>query len=78
MDPGLPPAARVAQVVLAHVVVRDGLVVGGYRRRDEGGRTALAVDRLVDLDSATRAAIRAAAERFSAFLGRPVEVAGLD
>ena len=78
MDPGLPSAARVAQVVLAHVVVRDGLVVGGYRRRDEGGRTALAVDSLVDLDSATRAAIRAAAARFSAFLGRPVEVAGLD
>ncbi len=78
MDPGLPPPARVAQVVLAHVVVRDGLVVGGYRRRDEAGRTVLAVDPLVDLDSVARTAIRTAGQRFAAFLGRPVEVAGLD
>ena len=78
MDPGLPSAARVAQVVLAHIVVRDGLVVGGYRRREEGGRTSLVVDLLVDLDSRERAGIRAAIERFGAFLGRHVEVAGLD
>jgi len=78
MDPGLPPPARVAQVVLAHIVVRDGLVVGGYRRRDERAATNLSIDPLVQLDSRSRAGVRAAAERFSAFLGRPVELAGLD
>jgi hypothetical protein len=78
MDPGLPPPARVAQVILAHIVVRDGLVVGGYRRRDERTATKLSIDPLVELDSRSRAGIRAAADRFGAFLGRPVELAGLD
>ena len=78
MDPGLPPPARVAQVVLNHVVVRDGLVVGGYRRRDEGATTRLEIDRLVDLGQADRAALGRVVERFAAFLGRPVETVGLD
>jgi hypothetical protein len=78
MDPALPPAAQVAQVVLAHIVVRDGLVVGGYRRRDEKSVTTLSVDRLVELDSAETAGILEAAERLATFLGRRVEVTGLD
>jgi hypothetical protein len=78
MDPDLPPPARVAQVVLAHVVVRDALVVGGYRRRDEKALATLSVDRLVELDPVEIRGIRAAAKRFAAFLGRSVEVTGLD
>jgi hypothetical protein len=78
MDPDLPPPARVAQVVLAHIVVRDGLVVGGYRRRDEKALTTLSVDPLIELDAAEIHGIRAAAERLAAFLGRSVEVTGLD
>jgi hypothetical protein len=78
MDPALPERSRVAQVVLAHIVVRDGLVVGGYRRRDEGKVTRLAVDPLIQLDSGERAGVRAAAERFAAFLDRPVELTGVD
>jgi hypothetical protein len=78
MDPALPPPARVAQVVLAHIVVRDGLGVAGYRRRDEKAITTLSIDQLVELDSAEKAGIRAAADRFAAFLGRPVELTGLD
>jgi hypothetical protein len=78
LDPALPEPARVAQVVLAHIVVRDGLVVGGYRRRDESEVTRLAVDALIHLGSLERAGVRAAAERFAAFLDRPVEVTGLD
>jgi winged helix DNA-binding protein len=78
MDPALPSAARVAQVVLAHIVVRDGLVVGGYRRRDERSVTTLSIDRLVELDEAETAGLRAAADAFAAFVGRPVEVTGLD
>ena len=78
MDPALPPPARVAQVVLAHIVVRDGLGVAGYRRRDEESTTMVSIDQLVELDSAEKAGIRAAADRFEAFLGRPVELTGLD
>ena len=78
MDPRLPSAARVAQVVLAHIVVRDGLVVGGYRRRDEGSHTSLRVDALIELDRSERAGVQAAVDRFATFLGRPVEVVGLD
>lgn len=77
-DPALPPAARVAEVVLAHVVVRDGLVVGGYRRRDERGSTTLAIDPLIALDATERAGIRDAAKRLSAFLDREVRLSGLD
>jgi hypothetical protein len=78
MDPALPPPARVAQVVLAHIVVRDGLGVAGYRRRDEKSTTMVSIDQLVELDSAEKAGVRAAADRFEAFLGRPVELTGLD
>jgi len=78
MDPALPPPARVAQVVLAHIVVRDGLGVAGYRRRDGPTATTLTIDQLVELDSAEKAGVRSAAERFAAFLGRPVDLIGLD
>jgi hypothetical protein len=78
MDPALPPPARVAQVVLAHIVVRDALVVGGYRRRDEKSVTTLSIDRLIELDSAEIAGVRTAANRLATFLARPVEVTGLD
>jgi len=78
MDPALPPPARVAQVVLAHIVVRDGLGVAGFRRRDEKAATTLSIDLLVELDAAERDAIRAAAERFAVFLGREVRLVGLD
>jgi len=79
-DPGLPAGLRVAQVILGHVVVRDGLVVGRYRRRNEPGAlgTALDVELAVALDEAERAALRGAVERFSRFLGRPVTATGVD
>ena len=78
MDPNLPEAARVAEAVLAHIVVRDGLVVGGWRRRDDGRTTSATFDLVVGLTDAERAALQQAIDRFAAFLGRPVEVAGLD
>ena len=78
MDPELPPPARVAQVLLSHVVVRDGLVVGGYRRRDERTTTRLQIDLLVGLGKADCEALRGVIERFAAFLGRPVATVGLD
>jgi len=77
-DPDLPPDSRVPQVILGHVIVRDGLVIGAYRRRDIEGRTTLEIDLAVELDSPERAAVKAAVDRFAAFVGRPVDAAGLD
>jgi hypothetical protein len=77
-DPDLPPVSRVPQVILGHVIVRDGLVIGAYRRRDIEGRTTLEIDLAVELSSHERAAATAAVDRFADFVGRPVDVAGLD
>ena len=77
-DPGLPEAARVAEAILAHIVVRDGLVVGGWRRAEERGAMRLTIDLLVPLDPAERTALDGAVERLRSFLGRPVQVTGLD
>ena len=78
IDPDLPPPARVAQVVLNHIVVRNGLVVGGYRRRDDRTSTKVEIDLLVGLGEADRAALRGVIDRLAAFLGRSVETVGLD
>ena len=78
VDPGLPPPKRVAEVILAHVITRDGLVVGGWRRVGEGQGVRLILDVLVPLDDPERAALGGEIRRFEAFLGRPVEVTGLD
>lgn len=77
-DPDLPAALRVAQVILGHVVTRDGLVVGGFRRRDEAASTELDLDLAVPLEENERLALRAAVERFETFVGRPVRAGGLD
>jgi winged helix DNA-binding protein len=78
MDPALPPPARVAQVILAHVIVRDGLVVGGWRRVDGGPSLTVEASLLVALDRVERAALDAQAERLSRFLGKPVEASRHD
>lgn len=78
MDPGLPAPARVAEVILAHIVVRDGLGVGGWRRSDGGSALKTVIDLLVALDDREVRELRAQVDRLSAFLGRRVEVTGLD
>jgi hypothetical protein len=77
-DPRLPEPARVAQVILAHVIVRDGLVVGGWRRLDQGTSVTVVPNLLVDLDEAEQAALDAAIRAYEAFLGRPVSVPSHD
>jgi hypothetical protein len=77
-DPALPAPARVAQVILAHVIVRDGLVVGGWRRVDEGTSVRLEPNVLVDFRDEEQVALAAAIRRFETYLGRPVQVAGRD
>ena len=78
VDPALPDAARVAEAILAHVVVRDGLVVGGWRRSDQGTVVRAAIDLLVALDAGERQALEQAVRNLERFLGRAVEATGLD
>jgi hypothetical protein len=78
LDPELPPPARVAAEILNHVVVRDGLGVGGWRRSEERGTFRVELNLLVGLDSAERRALSDEVARLAAFLGKPVEVTGLD
>jgi Winged helix DNA-binding domain len=73
-DPALPKARNVADVLGAHIVVRDGFVVGGWRRAI-GPRTAtVTVTLLIDVTAPERTALEGAAEAFGRFLGLPVEL----
>jgi hypothetical protein len=78
MDPELPPPARVAAEILNHVIVRNGLAVGGWRRTDDGRRLRVELNPLVPFTKAERLALQGAVERLAAFLGRPVDATGLD
>lgn len=78
MDPRLPPSARVAAEILSHVLVRDGLVVGGWRRTEGGRSTRVQLDLLVPLGAGESEGLAGAIERLSTFLGRPVAATGLD
>ena len=78
-DPGLPAPARVAAAILAHIVVRDGLVVGGWKRAGTGGPVMrIDIDLLVGLTEEEQAGLAGAVAHLARFLGRPVEVTGLD
>lgn len=78
LDPELPPPARVAAEILNHVIVRNGLAVGGWRRSEVGGTYRIALNLLVSLDSAERRALSDEVARLAGFLGKPVAVTGLD
>ncbi len=63
--------------LLAHAIVVDGQVVGGWKRTLT--KTAVVVDLrlLVDLTRSEREAVREAAQAFGAFLELPVALRGL-
>jgi Winged helix DNA-binding domain len=78
IDPGLSPAARAPVSLLANLVVRDGLVVGGWRRspKRDGIRVTTRLD--VALDESERAALQGAAAELAAFRGRGAAVVAVD
>ncbi len=78
MDPALPPPARVAAEILNHVIVRAGLGVGGWRRKDDRREIRVALNPLVPLSAGERDGARRALDRLSQFLARPVVATGLD
>ena len=73
-DPALPRARTVADVLGAHIVVRDGLVVGGWRRALARDRVAVTVTLLIPLTPDELDALEVAAVDFGRFLGLPVDL----
>jgi hypothetical protein len=60
------------EMVMNHVVMIDGRVVGGWRRVAGKGATIVETTLPARLDAKARAALQAAAARFQKFLGHPV------
>jgi len=57
--------------LLAHIVVLDGHVIGGWRRTSSGTGITITTDLLVPLDEPEQAALEAAAADYGRFMGRP-------
>ena len=77
-DPALPRARTVADVLGAHIVVRDGLVVGGWRRSIGRQRATAIVTLLLPLTAEERTALERAAETYGRFLRLPIELVVID
>jgi len=73
-DDALPRARTVADVLGTHLVVRDGLVVGGWRRALGRDRVTATATLLLPLSPTELDALAAAAEAFGRFVGLPVEL----
>ena len=56
----------------AHLVARDGLVVGGWRRTLEKSSAEVRAELLIALRRSERTALRRAADEYGRFLGAPV------
>ncbi|HYK94504.1 MAG TPA: winged helix DNA-binding domain-containing protein [Candidatus Dormibacteraeota bacterium] len=78
LDPALPSPARAADEILSHSIVRDGKVVGRWRRTVDNGTVRVGLDRRAPLDAEAESLLASAVERYAAFLGRPVAVTGFD
>jgi hypothetical protein len=73
-DASLPKVRTVADVLGAHIVVRDGLVVGGWRRSIDRDRATATVTLLTAFTRAERTALEAAADAWARFLGLTCEL----
>jgi hypothetical protein len=73
-DEALPRARTVADVLGTNLVVRDGLVVGGWRRALARDRVTVTVTLLIPLTPAELEALEVAAAGFGRFVGLPMEL----
>ena len=77
----LDPAAREAmrtrgtERLAVHLITRDGLVVGGWRRTIERTSATVTTQLLVSLSAREKAAMTAAADEYGHFLNLPVKLA---
>jgi hypothetical protein len=77
-DDSLPKGRTIADVLGAHIVVRDGLVVGGWRRALDGDRVRLTVTCVEPFSGADQAALEEQADAFGRFLELPVDLRSVD
>jgi hypothetical protein len=77
-DDSLPRGRTIADVLGAHIVVRDGLVVGGWRRAVDRDRVRLTVTRLKPFSGADQAALEDQADAFGRFLDLGVDLRSVD
>jgi hypothetical protein len=74
----LDPAAReslrtrIDRPLDAHLVARNGLIIGGWRRTREQRSISVTIDLLVALRAPERAALKQASANYSRFIGSPV------
>ena len=73
-DESLPKARSVSDVLGVHIVIRDGFVVGGWRRALRDGSATVTITLLLPLTPAERAALDDEVAAYERFLGVPVEV----
>jgi hypothetical protein len=73
-DESLPKPRNVSDVLGAHIVVRDGFVVGGWRRALARNRVTVTVTLLIPLTPGELNKLEAAAAAFGQFMGLPVEL----
>ena len=71
LDPNAPDALRNwGNALTSHMVARNGLVVGGWRRRIEDDRVAIQLELLAPLKRAEQRALARAAADYGKFMGR--------
>lgn len=73
-DPALPRARTIADVLGVHIVVRDGLVVGGWKRRIEAARAVIDMTLLLPLTRRDEPGLDRAVDAYGRFIGLPVVV----
>ena len=78
LDPATTGAVRTRTdgPLAVHLVARNGLVVGGWRRTLGKGAAVVQVDLLIALRRRETTALRRAAEEYGEFLGVPVRMVG--
>lgn len=70
MDP-----ASILRYLYGYIVVRDGLVIGGWKRRIEKDLVVVEVRLPVPLDKDGTEALKTATEQYGAYLDKRVDVA---
>ena len=72
--PSLPRARTIADVLGVHIVVRDGLVVGGWKRKLASDRAVIDMTILLPLSRRDELGLERAIEDYGRFVGMPVDV----
>ena len=77
LDPNVPEDLDLENgALIAHVIVKNGLVIGGWRRTLGKNQVFIETNLLVELNQTERDALEEAAKAYGRFLGLPVTLDG--